>query len=544
MTSNGDASATDDANKARRADLDAADEHDDAFSALKQHYAQHSIDFDEIVNADGGSAYFKTRYVRLNPRFCMDETLDMLTQELQKFRKSAPGNSTNDENSLQANNTHNTSDDTPALVDWLDRSWGFYAIPGDFPLSQSACYQQGRVYGQDISSGAAVAVLLSEQYDVHKAIPNESNHHGSPPNDGQKSSSDLHTRRSLRVLDLCCAPGAKLCAIADWLGINSSIGSYSSANDPDCHVNDKALVVGVDVSLSRLQLTKKVIHKYWIDSAISQQQDNHTLSPSSSDNVRIRLYHADGTQFGTSQSHELLFDSHVAMEQSKHAANRKRKRSNKSSRARERKLLKRLDDLNDPAAHTDDKKSEPQDGPTSMHLFDRVLVDAECSTDGSLRHIQQKWLDSNRDKTQSLSLPLLTDPDRLAELVALQKKLADAGYRLLAPGGVMVYSTCSLSVQQNEQVVTALLSSHEDAKLVPLELPSFISPPPPEGSVDDGERIAGTLRFVPSLDKAQDCDDHTEVNKSCAYTGGGFFIAKIRKQAVKSTLNDVNSSSN
>ena len=58
----------------------------------------------------------------------------------------------------------------PVPVGWLDKSWNFYAIPGDFSLSSSQCFLSGRIYGIDISSGAAVAVLLTDTYDKQKII--------------------------------------------------------------------------------------------------------------------------------------------------------------------------------------------------------------------------------------------------------------------------------------------------------------------------------------------------------------------------------------
>ena len=61
------------------------------------------------------------------------------------------------------------------------------------------------------------------------------------------------------------------------------------------------------------------------------------------------------------------------------------------------------------------------------------------------------------------------DASKLADLVELQKKLAAAGFRMLKQGGTMVYSTCSLSTEQNESVVQWLLKKHADAAfLIPL----------------------------------------------------------------------------
>jgi len=81
-------------------------------------------------------------------------------------------------------------------------------------------------------------------------------------------------------------------------------------------------------------------------------------------------------------------------------------------------------------------------------LFDRVLVDAPCSNTGVLRRrpdARWRW-----DKT------------RLAELVALQREILSASAEYVAPGGTLVYSTCSNEPEENENCVAAFLAGHPD----------------------------------------------------------------------------------
>jgi len=76
--------------------------------------------------------------------------------------------------------------------------------------------------------------------------------------------------------------------------------------------------------------------------------------------------------------------------------------------------------------------------------FDRILVDAPCSGTGTLaRNPEIKWR--------------LTPAD-LERLSALQCCILRQGLELLAPGGRLVYATCSLEVEENERVVEAVLS--------------------------------------------------------------------------------------
>lgn len=97
--------------------------------------------------------------------------------------------------------------------------------------------------------------------------------------------------------------------------------------------------------------------------------------------------------------------------------------------------------------------------------FDRVLVDAPCSGLGTLRrNPDARW----RVKAE--------DPSHLAEV---QKLLLAAGLDRVKPGGVLVYSTCTLEPEENDQVVDAVLSSRDDSKLtgpenLPVELSGWI----------------------------------------------------------------------
>ena len=70
----------------------------------------------------------------------------------------------------------------------------FFAIPGDLPLNKTTSFQSGRVYGMDVTSGAAVASLLLDIYDQ-------------PDGSDKRSDKTQRMEEPLRVLDLCCAPG-------------------------------------------------------------------------------------------------------------------------------------------------------------------------------------------------------------------------------------------------------------------------------------------------------------------------------------------------
>lgn len=74
-------------------------------------------------------------------------------------------------------------------------------------------------------------------------------------------------------------------------------------------------------------------------------------------------------------------------------------------------------------------------------------MDVQCTLDGSIRHI----LKFNKLGWKEWSI------DTEDRIILTQKNVILNGFRLLKPGGIMVYSTCSLSRRQNEDVVTFLL---------------------------------------------------------------------------------------
>lgn len=76
--------------------------------------------------------------------------------------------------------------------------------------------------------------------------------------------------------------------------------------------------------------------------------------------------------------------------------------------------------------------------------FDKILVDAPCTGTGTLaRHPEIRWR---------------LAPDNLAELRSLQISILVSAIRQLAPGGRLVYSTCSVEREENEEVVEAAIA--------------------------------------------------------------------------------------
>lgn len=104
---------------------------------------------------------------------------------------------------------------------------------------------------------------------------------------------------------------------------------------------------------------------------------------------------------------------------------------------------------------------------------DVVLVDAPCTGTGTFRrHPDARWR---------------LKPSDLAVMGALQRDILRSASALVAPGGLLVYGTCSLEMEENDAQVERFLSEHPDWRL----------DPPAEGAVPASVLDAGRLRVLP-----------------------------------------------
>lgn len=103
-----------------------------------------------------------------------------------------------------------------------------------------------------------------------------------------------------------------------------------------------------------------------------------------------------------------------------------------------------------------------------------VLLDAPCTGTGTLRrHVDGRWRINPRD---------------LEALATLQAELLAAAARIILPGGILVYATCSLEAEENERQVESFLSKHPEFRLMAPDA-SF------DGTTVDGDY----LKVLPQL---------------------------------------------
>ncbi|XP_024977443.1 uncharacterized protein LOC112515058 [Cynara cardunculus var. scolymus] len=318
-------------------------------------------------------------------------------------------------------------------VEWLPN---FYSLPPHIQIASSKAYQEGKIYGIDAASGAAVSALNISTGD--------------------------------HVLDLCAAPGAKLCMVLELLGNSGS-------------------VTGVDVARHRLAACRTLLQKY--------ELGDH-----------CRLFVADGASFSLSpirvhSDFKSLNNREFNMEgddllYKEWSSRRPWKERKKTQKGREKGSLQPVLHNQDPeliyygrcAGVVGLSKSElfqtVSSHDISQHGYDKVLVDAECTHDGSIKHIQkfENWGWTTLERR-------VLDAERTDDLTVLQFRLLTNGFKLLKVGGYLVYSTCSLTYAQNEDVVEKFLSLNASAEL--LEIDGSKSWPCKSG------RIPKTLRFDP-----------------------------------------------
>ena len=90
----------------------------------------------------------------------------------------------------------------------------------------------------------------------------------------------------------------------------------------------------------------------------------------------------------------------------------------------------------------------------SAEPFDAVLLDAPCSSTGTIR--------------RHPDVPWLKNADDIVKLSALQRRLLDRAVALTKPGGALVYCTCSLELDENEAIVADLLARRPEVRRAPI----------------------------------------------------------------------------
>ena len=87
--------------------------------------------------------------------------------------------------------------------------------------------------------------------------------------------------------------------------------------------------------------------------------------------------------------------------------------------------------------------------------FDKILVDAPCSGEGMF-HKQEAVIQTWSE-------------ERVAHFSNLQKSILEEAVKMLQPGGMLMYSTCTFSPDEDESVISSFLGKHPEMHLIPIE---------------------------------------------------------------------------
>lgn len=131
--------------------------------------------------------------------------------------------------------------------------------------------------------------------------------------------------------------------------------------------------------------------------------------------------------------------------------------------------------------------------------FDRVIIDAPCSGEGMFRKDEaaaRSWESFKCERCMQLQEPILQNADRL-----------------LKPGGTLVYSTCTFSPEEDEQMIAGFLKSHNEYELV--EIP----------------KLAGIEGGRPAWAGGEAAFEHAARLWPHRVRGEGHFVAKLIKKA-------------
>ena len=146
--------------------------------------------------------------------------------------------------------------------------------------------------------------------------------------------------------------------------------------------------------------------------------------------------------------------------------------------------------------------------------FDRILVDAPCSGEGMFRKNEEACLEWS--------------PENVMMCAERQKSILDCAAGMLAPGGRMVYSTCTFAPEEDEGSISSFLHRHTDFHILKVDSFQGMSVGHPEWISDPAPGIENTLRLWPYLLKGEghflavlERDGELRQRGSCSYCPNG-----------------------
>lgn len=146
-------------------------------------------------------------------------------------------------------------------------------------------------------------------------------------------------------------------------------------------------------------------------------------------------------------------------------------------------------------------------------FFTKIIVDAPCSGEGMFRkdpNCCDEWSTNN-----------------VLKCAERQNEILENAYKMLSPGGQLIYSTCTFSPEENEMAIDKFISKFPDMKIIELPLLEGFSQGRPEWTNSQNPDLKNTIRLWPHINK-----------------GEGHYIALLEKDGmpkdIKPTSNKTN----
>ncbi len=139
--------------------------------------------------------------------------------------------------------------------------------------------------------------------------------------------------------------------------------------------------------------------------------------------------------------------------------------ANEISNSRAKALLRNLELFGAPGCFVTNERADRLAAVFSLY-FDKILVDAPCSGEGMFHRqpeVCSHW-----------------SADRVLEFAAIQRRLLEEALKMLRPGGMLMYSTCTFSAEENEGTVASFLTRHPEIELLDISPYEGFAPGRPE----------------------------------------------------------------
>ncbi|MBI2044549.1 RsmB/NOP family class I SAM-dependent RNA methyltransferase [Candidatus Pacearchaeota archaeon] len=246
------------------------------------------------------------------------------------------------------------------------------------------------------------------------------------------------------VLDLCSSPGSKTTQIASCM-------------------ENKGTIIANEVSLSRIKILASNLERCGCSNTIITRKDGIALCK------RFKNMNESASFGGNEKMQE------------------------------DAEFIKSEGFLSEPFGGKEKVQLDAGSKTRRRFLFDRILIDAPCSGEGTLR--------------SSPKTALMWNPHTIKSLSKLQKPMVESALDILKPNGIIVYSTCTHAPEENEEVLDYILNKFPNVKIESIKLP---------------------LKCRPGVVGWENHKFNSEVTKSCRIyphdtETEGFFVARLRK---------------